>query len=101
MSVNDEDAPVGEDPDDPLLGGADLSIPADANDAEAAAIAAAVSAHLARLEAEAAAGEESESWDRRKWSFAGRVDALGGRSVRVPDGAPTDAWSAAGRRDRF
>lgn len=101
MSVDDEDTPVGEDPDDPLLGGADLSIPADANDAEAAAIAAAVSAHLARLEAEAADGAVGESWAGKRWSFAGRVGALGGRSVRVPDGAPTDAWSAAGRRDRF
>ena len=79
----------------------DVSVPEDANDAEAAAIAAAVSAHLARLEAEAAADGDEETWNDRKWSFAGRVDALGGRSVRVPDGAPPDAWSAAGRRDRF
>ncbi|MFB6072983.1 MAG: acc operon protein [Halobacterium sp.] len=79
-----------------------LSIPEDASDEEAAAIAAAVSAHLARLEAEAAAGEDgAETWDGEKWSFAGRVEALGVRGVRVPDGAPRDAWSAAGRRERF
>ncbi|WP_232686088.1 acc operon protein [Halobacterium zhouii] len=102
MSVNDEETPVGDDPDDPVLGDADLSIPEDADGEEAAAIAAAVSAHLARLEAAADDDDDAgESWDGRKWSFTGRVGALGGGPVRVPDGAPTDAWSAAGRRDRF
>ena len=33
--------------------------------------------------------------------FAGRVESIQGRSVRVPEGAPTDAWAAAGRTDRF
>ncbi|MFC3477028.1 acc operon protein [Halobacterium litoreum] len=79
----------------------DLRIPDDATDEEAAAIAAAVSAHLARLEAEASDDAETDSWDGEKWSFAGRVEALGGAPTRVPDGAPTDAWSAAGRRERF
>lgn len=80
----------------------DLDVPVTASDEEAAAIAAAVSAHLARLEAEAADSEAGEeAWDGEKWAFAGRVEALGGRSVRVPEGAPRDAWSAAGRRERF
>lgn len=81
----------------------DVSIPDDASDEEAAAIAAAVRSHLAALAAAEAAAEEGneESWDGKKWAFAGRVEGLGGRTVRVPDGAPTDAWSAAGRRERF
>jgi hypothetical protein len=80
----------------------DIDVPASASDEEAAAIAAAVSAHLARLEAEAAESDDGEeTWDGEKWAFAGRVEGLGGRSVRVPDGAPRDAWSAAGRRERF
>ncbi|WP_232702465.1 acc operon protein [Halobacterium wangiae] len=79
----------------------EVAIPDDASDEEAAAIAAAVSAHLAALEAAAAEGDEAATWTGRKWSFAGRIEALDGGPVRVPDGAPTDAWSAAGRRDRF
>ena len=80
----------------------DISVPDDATEAEAAAIAAAVSAHLARLEAEAAAAKgDEESWDGEKWMFAGRLEAVDGQSGRVPDGAPTDPWTAAGRSDRF
>lgn len=81
----------------------DLSIPEDASDEEAAAIAAAVSAHLARLEAEAAAAEPDgeETWDDDKWAFAGRIAGLDGHGRKVPDRAPRDAWTAAGRRDRF
>lgn len=80
----------------------DLSIPEDASDEEAAAIAAAVSAHLARLEAEAAATEDAEeTWDDDKWAFAGRIAGLDSHGRRVPDDAPRDAWTAAGRRDRF
>ncbi len=80
----------------------DISVPDDATEAEAAAIAAAVSAHLARLEAEAAAAVSDEaSWDGEKWTFAGRLDAVDGHADRVPDGAPTDPWTAAGRSDRF
>lgn len=79
-----------------------LSIPADANDAEAAAIAAAVGAHLTDLErAAAAAGDDEASWPGRKWAYAGRLENVQGRSERVPDGAPTDAWAASGRTDRF
>ena len=79
-----------------------LSIPADADEAEAAAIAAAVGAHVTDLErAAAASGEDEASWRDRKWSFAGRVRGLQGRAARVPDGAPTDAWAASGRTDRF
>jgi hypothetical protein len=79
-----------------------LSIPADADDAEAAAIAAAVGAHLTDLErAAAAAGEADASWNDNRWAYAGRIRNLQSRDVRVPEGAPTDAWAASGRTDRF
>jgi len=81
-----------------------LSIPEHADDAEAAAIAAAVAAHLRDGEraaaAAAAAADDNPDWEGKRWSFAGRVDRLN-RSVRVPVDAPTDPWTAAGRADRF
>ncbi len=76
-----------------------LSIPADADPEEAAAIAAAIGSHIRTLEATAEGGEAT--WEGERWTFAGRVDAMQNRQVRVPTGAPTDAWSAAGRTDRF
>jgi hypothetical protein len=81
-----------------------LSIPADAGDAEAAAIAAAVAAHLRdgeRAAAAAAAEDDEPAWEGERWAFAGRVDRLQNRSVRVPADAPTDPWTAAGRAGRF
>ena len=82
-----------------------LTVPDDADDAEAAAIAAAVGAHLTDRDraaaAAAAASDDEESWWDRKWAFAGRIDGLQGRSIRVPETAPTDAWTASGRTDRF
>ncbi|WP_418281191.1 hypothetical protein [Halorubrum sp. DTA98] len=79
-----------------------LSIPESADDVEAAAIAAAVAAHLRDREAAAAAdGDDDPDWTGKRWAFAGRVERLQGRTVRVPDGAPTDPWTAAGRSDRL
>ena len=81
-----------------------LSIPADADDDEAAAIAAAVGAHLRdgeRAAAAAAAADDEPTWEGERWTFAGRVEQSQGRSVRVPESAPRDAWTAAGRTDRF
>ncbi|MFC7098673.1 acc operon protein [Halobaculum marinum] len=80
-----------------------LSIPAAADDEEAAAIVAAVGAHVRDSEAAAAAAAEGgeETWDGERWAFAGRLDALQGRAARVPESAPTDAWTASGRTDRF
>jgi hypothetical protein len=72
----------------------------DANDEETAAIAAAVAAHLGDRE-RAAAEEDEPSWDGERWRFAGRLAALGQRSVRVSLDAPTDPWSASGRTDRL
>lgn len=48
----------------------------------------------------AAAGEQ-ETWDGKRWTFAGRIEATQGRSLRVPVEAPTDAWMAAARTDRM
>jgi hypothetical protein len=81
-----------------------LAIPDDADDAEAAAIAAAVAAHLrdGEVAAAAAAGDDADGgWEGERWSFAGRLGRLTNRSVRVPEHAPTDPWTAAGRADRF
>ena len=77
------------------------AIPDDADEAEAAAIAAAVGTHLGDQERAAAAGSEDETWDGKRWAFAGRVAALQSREVRVPNAAPLDGWAAAGRTDRF
>lgn len=74
-------------------------IPEDANETEAAAIAAAVSAHLAEVRDEAEGIEPS--WEGYRWVFAGRVAQLQRRDIRVPSNAPRDAWSAAGRTDRM
>ena len=79
------------------------AIPDDADSDEAAAIAAALGAHLgdeARAAAESGGGGE-ETWDGKRWAFAGRIAALRGRRVRVPQNAPTDGWAASGRTDRF
>jgi acetyl-CoA/propionyl-CoA carboxylase, PccX subunit len=82
--------------------GVDLELPADADSEEAAAIVAAIGAHLHdQALAAAAAAEDDEGWEDRRWAFAGRVRAQQRRDVRVPLDAPTDPWSAAGRTDRF
>lgn len=79
-----------------------LDLPDSATRREAAAIAAAVGAHL-RAEALAAEADEEAGtgWDGRRWTFAGRLRELQGRGARVPREAPTDGWAAAGRTDRY
>lgn len=98
-SEEERGGPVGDEGD---ASGTDLRIPETASGEETAAIAAAIETYLAaeRAAAEAAVGEE-RSWAGRRWSFAGRLGNLTGRSVRVPEGAPADPWGAAGRADRF
>ncbi len=82
-----------------------LSIPPTATPAEAAAIAAAVGAHLRDQQmaalAAAAASDGDITWDGRRWEFAGRIEGLSGVSRRVPREAPTDEWTAAGRMERL
>ncbi|NGM67587.1 hypothetical protein G6M89_00955 [Natronolimnobius sp. AArcel1] len=105
--TTDADAPTDEHACDALepslLSEVDITLPDDADEAEAAAIVAAVGAHLhdQALAVAAAAQSEEESWDGKRWAFSGRVRAQQGRFARVPRNAPTDAWSAAGRVDRF
>ncbi|WP_122090561.1 acc operon protein [Halalkalicoccus subterraneus] len=77
-----------------------LSIPESASEAEAAAIAAAIGSHLRDQEA-AAGGEAEPTWEGERWTFAGRIENTQSRRVRVPSGAPTDGWAAAGRTDRM
>ncbi|MEF8818236.1 MAG: acc operon protein [Haloferacaceae archaeon] len=72
---------------------------ADADPDEAAAVVAAVHAYVAGGDPPPVPPEET--WDGDRWAFAGRLRATRGRSARVPAGAPTDAWTAAGRTDRF
>ncbi|WP_435333402.1 acc operon protein [Haloarchaeobius sp. TZWWS8] len=77
-----------------------LDIPDDADAEEAAAIAAVIGAHLRDRELQAQQDSE-ETWQGKKWAFAGRLRATTGHSGRVPDSAPTNAWAASGRADRF
>ena len=77
----------------------ELDVPESASDDEAAAIAAAIGSHL---RAQEAAGTEDEpTWEGERWTFAGRIEGLSGRRIRVPSGSPTDRWTAAGRTDRM
>ena len=85
-----------------------LQVPATASQEEAAAIAAAIGAHLrdqeaaaAAAAAEAAAGGEADPWAGRRFRFAGRTEAVFGTAHRVPQDAPTDEWTTAGRLDRL
>jgi hypothetical protein len=79
----------------------ELDVPEDATPEEAAAIASALGAHLTDRERAAATKSTEPTWQDRQWQFAARVETTGGCSERVPRDAPTDAWTAAGRTDRF
>ncbi|MFB6309881.1 MAG: acc operon protein [Salinirussus sp.] len=71
---------------------------------EAAAVAAAIGAHLRDQElaaAVAAADDEDIGWTGRHWQYSGRLDRRRGASVRVNDAVPVDPWTAAGRADRL
>ena len=79
-----------------------LSVPATATPEEAAAIAAAVGAHIRDQQiaaVAAAASDGAEMWDGTRWAFTGRIEGLSGVSRRVPREAPTDEWTAAGRME--
>ena len=76
-----------------------VRIPPTATPQEAAAITAAVGSHI---HDEQVRGEAPEpTWDGKRFAFAGRIAALTGVPRRVPDGAPTDDWTAFGRAERF
>lgn len=76
---------------------------ADADEDEAAAIAAAVDAYLraAAVAASVEAGRPAEPWAGVRWAFAGRLAGLGLPVGRVPASAPRSRWAAAGRADRY
>jgi len=78
----------------------DIDVPDSATPEEAAAIVATIGAYL-DAGRDARAGEGSDGWDGDRWGFRGRIETLQSRTVRVPDGAPTDPWRAAGRSSRF
>jgi hypothetical protein len=76
-------------------------VPDDAKKEEAAAIIAAVAAYLRNeglaLDIETA----DESWTGKRWAFAGRLEEQKLRGTQVPLSAPVDAWTTAGRGDRY
>jgi hypothetical protein len=77
-----------------------MKLPEDANADEAAAIAVALQTYLRDQEADGD-DESGREWPGRRWAFAGKMRGLQGRPVRVPNGAPTDEWTAAGRTDQL
>ncbi len=80
----------------------DLDIPDHAEEDEAAAIAAAISAHLAdRERADGSDPTLDWGWQGRRWRFAGRLAAVFDSPARIPDAAPQDPWTASGRCDRL
>lgn len=85
-----------------MMNNVDRSIvPDDAKREEAAAIIAAISAHL-RNEEHARLGDTAEeSWIGKRWGFASRLEEQDLQGGRVPLSAPVDEWTAAGRRDRY
>jgi hypothetical protein len=95
---------MSEDVIEQTIAGQRLRAPESATTDEAAAIAAAVGAHLRdqqQASAETAEGDTTQTWDSERFAFVGRLEALGVGSRRVPRDAPTDRWTAAGRTDRY
>jgi hypothetical protein len=78
-----------------------FTIPDDAEKEEAAAIIAAVFAYLRNEELALDMETTDKSWTGKRWAFAGRLEEQKLRSGRVPLSAPVDAWTAAGRGDRY
>jgi hypothetical protein len=76
-----------------------------ADDDEAAAVAAAIGAHVRDQELAAAAAaaetDEGPNWAEGKWAFGSKLARKRRRSVRVRTDAPKDPWTAAGRADRM
>nr|WP_152436424.1 hypothetical protein [Halosimplex carlsbadense] len=75
-----------------------LSIPADAGETEAAAIASAVGAHLhdRQVAAAAAAAEDDEPDSVDAWTLAGRMKSMG-RSRWPKDVRRGEEWKASAR----
>ena len=84
-----------------LLDDPTLDVPPAATREEAAAIAAAIGAHLQDQEVAAAtaasAADAEEDWNGTRFKYAGRLETVTGTARRVPRNAPTDGWTTAGR----
>ena len=81
-----------------------VRVPDRASKTQVAAITAAIGAHVQDQRQAIALAQEADdeqSWDGERFAFTGRLEALTGCTVRVPRAAPTDKWTAAGRRDRY
>lgn len=78
-----------------------LTLPKRATDEEAAAIAAAIGAHLQDRAAAAAATADDGGRTEQPWTLVGRIEASGGTASHVPETAPADAWTVAARQDRL
>jgi len=94
-------ATVGDAASRTAVSAAELTGIATADSHEAAAIAAAIGAHLHDQAAAAAGADSSTEPTKRSWRFAGRLAAVGRQSNRPPTTTPTNDWSASGRADRF
>jgi hypothetical protein len=102
---------AGSSPDEPgtvEIGDTRIELPPTADEDEAAAIVAAIGAHLSDQEKAAAAAAMAAAaggrdWRGERWAFAGKLRSTGTgrRHVRVPVDTPRDPWTAAGRADRF
>ncbi|MFC6943208.1 acc operon protein [Salinirubellus sp. GCM10025818] len=79
----------------------EIELPEDADEDEAAAIVAALNAHVSAQLLAVADEEDGDDWNERQWSFAGRIGDLQHREVRVPLAAPRDPWTASGRARRM
>ena len=102
VDSDDPSAPVDGEVLDIQTGDRRFELSPDADSDEAAAIVAAIGVHISELEAAAAATDSEDSWNGNRWRFAGRIETLQGLSgPRVPEGTPTDPWTAAGRMDRL
>lgn len=77
----------------------DLDIQPDATPSEAAAITAALSAHLSQRE-RTEESDDQPTWTGEKWRTSGRLAATTGRHLRIPDTVPVNPWRAAERLDR-
>ncbi len=77
-----------------------LHIPPDASPEEAAALAAAIDAHLAVTGSDEGA-DDGETGNGRRWRLQSRIETVTGCSGRVPRQAPVDMWRAANRMELY
>lgn len=104
MPADEPAAPDGTETPASAVTPADLRGLDSADAVEAAAVAAAIGAHLRDREralAGADGEDESAGWSGQRWAYADRLARDRDRGIRIPATAPTDPWAAAGRSDRL